>query len=37
MTRPRIFLDGYNLDLEQGTGVATYARTLSFRLGALGA
>ncbi|MFN6955579.1 MAG: glycosyltransferase family 4 protein, partial [Acetobacteraceae bacterium] len=34
---PRIFLDGYNLDLEQGTGVATYARTLSFRLGALGA
>ncbi|MFN6956732.1 MAG: glycosyltransferase family 4 protein [Acetobacteraceae bacterium] len=37
MTRPRIFLDGYNLDLEQGTGVATYARTLSCRLGALGA
>jgi len=37
MTRPRIFLDGYNLDLEQGTGVATYARTLSYRLGALGA
>jgi glycosyltransferase involved in cell wall biosynthesis len=35
--RPRIFLDGYNLDLEQGTGVATYARTLSYRLGALGA
>lgn len=37
MTRPRIFLDGYNLDLEKGTGVATYARTLSYRLGALGA
>jgi glycosyltransferase involved in cell wall biosynthesis len=35
--RPRIFLDGYNLNLEQGTGVATYARNLSYRLGAMGA
>jgi glycosyltransferase involved in cell wall biosynthesis len=34
---PRIFLDGYNLNLEQGTGVATYARNLSYRLGAMGA
>jgi glycosyltransferase involved in cell wall biosynthesis len=37
MNRPRIFIDGYNLALDQGTGVATYARNLSFRLGALGA
>ncbi|MCI0756492.1 glycosyltransferase family 4 protein [Teichococcus vastitatis] len=35
--RPRIYLDGYNLALDQGTGVATYARNLSFRLGAMGA
>lgn len=35
--RPRIFLDGYNLALEQGTGVATYARNLSFGLRDLGA
>jgi glycosyltransferase involved in cell wall biosynthesis len=35
--RPRILLDGYNLALDQGTGVATYARNLSRRLGALGA
>lgn len=35
--RPRIFLDGYNLALEQGTGVATYARNLSFALHDLGA
>lgn len=35
--RPRIFLDGYNLALEQGTGVATYARNLSFALRDLGA
>jgi glycosyltransferase involved in cell wall biosynthesis len=35
--RPRIYLDGYNLDLEQGTGVATYARNLSFMLGDLDA
>jgi glycosyltransferase involved in cell wall biosynthesis len=37
MSRPRIFIDGFNLDLEQGTGIATYARTLSYRLAALGA
>ncbi|MEN0075390.1 MAG: glycosyltransferase family 1 protein [Paracraurococcus sp.] len=37
MTRPaRVFLDGYNLALSQGTGVATYARNLSFALGRLG-
>jgi len=35
-TRPRVFLDGYNLALEQGTGVATYARHLSFAMGRLG-
>lgn len=29
---PRIFIDGYNLSLEQGTGVATYARNLSYAL-----
>ncbi len=34
--RPRLFLDGYNLALDQGTGVATYARNLSFALGRLG-
>ena len=33
----RICIDGYNLGLEHGTGVATYARNLSFRLGAMGA
>ncbi|MBI0433042.1 glycosyltransferase family 1 protein [Roseomonas sp. KE0001] len=33
----RIAIDGYNLALDKGTGVATYARNLSFRLGALGA
>ena len=33
---PRIFIDGYNLGLEKGTGVATYARNLSFALGRLG-
>ncbi len=37
MLRPRIAIDGYNLALEQGTGIATYARNLSQRLGALGA
>jgi glycosyltransferase involved in cell wall biosynthesis len=37
VTRPLIALDGYNLSLEQGTGVATYARGLSARLKALGA
>ena len=34
---PRIFIDGYNLSLQQGTGVATYARNLSFCLRDLGA
>src|SRR4051812_18377665 len=34
--RPRLFLDGYNLALDQGTGVATYARNLSFAMGRLG-
>ena len=34
--RPRVFLDGYNLALTQGTGVATYARNLSFAMGQLG-
>ncbi|MEM7626644.1 MAG: glycosyltransferase family 1 protein [Planctomycetota bacterium] len=29
----RVLLDGYNLQLEQGTGVATYARSLSRLLG----
>jgi hypothetical protein len=35
--KPRIFIDGYNLSLQQGTGVATYARNLSFSLRDLGA
>ena len=26
---PRIFLDGYKINLEQGTGVATHARNFS--------
>ena len=34
---PRIGLDGYNLALEEGTGVATYARNLSYALTGLGA
>ncbi len=34
---PRIFIDGFNLSLTQGTGVATYARNLSFALRDLGA
>lgn len=34
--RPRVFIDGYNLALDQGTGVATYARNLSFALGDMG-
>ncbi len=33
---PRVFIDGYNLALEEGTGVATYARNLSYALGAMG-
>ncbi len=37
MTSPLIAIDGYNLSLEQGTGVATYARGLSQRLKSLGA
>jgi glycosyltransferase involved in cell wall biosynthesis len=32
----KILIDGYNLGLEKGTGVATYARNLSFALGKLG-
>jgi len=36
MAGPRVFLDGYNLALDQGTGVATYARNLSFAMGRLG-
>jgi glycosyltransferase involved in cell wall biosynthesis len=35
--RPLIAIDGYNLALEQGTGVATYARSLSHCLHAIGA
>ncbi|MFC7736103.1 glycosyltransferase family 4 protein [Roseomonas sp. GCM10028921] len=35
--RPRIMIDGHNLVLEHGTGVSTYARNLSYRLGASGA
>ena len=31
-----ILIDGYNLGLEKGTGVATYARNLSYELKALG-
>ena len=43
MTRPdknpgasRIMIDGRNLGLEKGTGVATYARNLSHELHAMG-
>jgi glycosyltransferase involved in cell wall biosynthesis len=32
----RVLIDGYNLGLEKGTGVATYARNLSYELNALG-
>ena len=32
----KIMIDGYNLGLEKGTGVATYARNLSFALRKLG-
>jgi glycosyltransferase involved in cell wall biosynthesis len=35
--KPRIYIDGFNLSLEHGTGVATYARNLSFALRDLGA
>ncbi|ODN69045.1 glycosyltransferase [Methylobrevis pamukkalensis] len=37
MTLPRIMVDGYNLALQKGTGIATYTRNLTQRLGALGA
>jgi glycosyltransferase involved in cell wall biosynthesis len=37
LRKPRIYIDGFNLSLEQGTGVATYARNLSFALRDLGA
>jgi glycosyltransferase involved in cell wall biosynthesis len=37
LLKPRIYIDGFNLSLEQGTGVATYARNLSFALRDLGA
>jgi glycosyltransferase involved in cell wall biosynthesis len=36
MSNARIMVDGYNLALEKGTGVATYARNLSEQLSALG-
>ena len=37
MSQPsRLFLDGFNLALDQGTGVATYARNLSIAMGRLG-
>jgi len=32
----RVFLDGYNMALTEGTGVATYGRNLSLALGRLG-
>jgi hypothetical protein len=31
-----IMIDGYNLGMEKGTGVATYARNLSYELHNLG-
>jgi glycosyltransferase involved in cell wall biosynthesis len=37
LKKPRIYIDGYNLSLQQGTGVATYARNLSYALRDLGA
>lgn len=37
VTNPKtILIDGYNLGLEKGTGVATYARNLSYELHELG-
>lgn len=36
LTKPRVMIDGFNLSLEKGTGVATYARNLSYRLHGLG-
>jgi len=35
--KPFVMMDGFNLGLEKGTGVATYARNLSFSLRDLGA
>jgi hypothetical protein len=35
--RLHVYLDGYNLALQQGTGMAAYARNLSFALRDLGA
>lgn len=36
MTKPRVMIDGYNLALEKGTGIATYARNLSGHLSEMG-
>ncbi len=36
MGKARVLVDGYNLALEKGTGIATYARNLSNELTALG-
>ncbi|TWF57145.1 glycosyltransferase family 4 protein [Neorhizobium alkalisoli] len=36
MSSTRIMIDGYNLALEKGTGVATYSRNLSLELSKLG-
>jgi glycosyltransferase involved in cell wall biosynthesis len=34
--KPFVVIDGYNLSLEKGTGIATYARNLSYCLKSLG-
>jgi len=34
--KPRVCIDGYNLGMEKGSGIATYARNLSMSLSALG-
>ena len=36
MQKLKILIDGYNLGLEKGTGVATYARNLSYCIHDLG-
>ena len=36
MAKPRIMIDGFNLALEKGTGVATYARNLAEEVKGLG-
>lgn len=36
MAARRIMVDGFNLSLEQGTGIATYARNLTYNLHAMG-